>query len=157
MTHTHFGLGDFYSKEQLITRWKITLQQYRELVVRGLPAVTWDDGTTLHNEVTVNEWFRRQVSDSSHSRNVITRRKRQAWCHPEGTERPSHFAHGPLEGNLRQLAFWIFGMPNSSRRLKVRAVNGEALWIYETGFRSFQVWFRSQTEYLAAKQRRSCK
>ena len=51
------GLGDFYTQEQLMEIWEISGKQYLKLLQMGLPKVILE-GSTLHPEVAVDEWFK---------------------------------------------------------------------------------------------------
>jgi len=53
------GLGDLLAAEQLMQRWQIDGEQYRQLLNAGLPTIRFEDGTVRHPEVAVDEWLRR--------------------------------------------------------------------------------------------------
>lgn len=71
------GLGDFFTPEQLRERWRIDKKHYEELVDRGLPILVFKDGTSLHPEIAVDEWFRQSHYDLPQAR--VLR-------HPEGEQ-----------------------------------------------------------------------
>ncbi|MEQ8853634.1 helix-turn-helix domain-containing protein [Gimesia sp.] len=55
------GLGNFYTQEKLMEFWEISGEQYSKLLQMGLPKVILE-GSTLHSEVAVDEWFKLNAS-----------------------------------------------------------------------------------------------
>jgi hypothetical protein len=145
------GLGDLLSPEDMMARWRLTIEQYQELRDRGLPAITFADGTVRHPEVLVDEWWK--VFDG-HSQPIVSLSvNTRGWLNPSGSEPPPSHQFGPLEGTQKQLASWVH--PHGSddpRHLQTRAEAG-GIWVRKIHARLYEVWFRSQQAFEAAQRR----
>ena len=52
------AVGDLFTAEQLLLRWQIDDDKYRQLLKAGLPTIRFEDGSVRHPEVAVDEWMR---------------------------------------------------------------------------------------------------
>ncbi len=52
------GLGDLLTPEDLMSRWRISPEEYSELQQLGLPTVSFNNGTIRHPEVSVDDWMK---------------------------------------------------------------------------------------------------
>jgi len=64
------GLGDLLTAPDLIERWRISEEQYHELLKRGLPTLCLEGGATFHPEVAVDDWMRRLSTSESDSSTI---------------------------------------------------------------------------------------
>ena len=51
------AVGDLFTAEQLMLRWQIDNDKYRQLLKAGLPTIRFEDGSVRHPEVAVDEWM----------------------------------------------------------------------------------------------------
>ena len=51
------AVGDLFTAEQLMQRWRIDDHKYRQLLKAGLPTIRFEDGSVRHPEVAVDEWM----------------------------------------------------------------------------------------------------
>ena len=146
------GLGELLTPAQLMERWQITTQQYEELVRRGLPTLQMEDGTILHPEVSIDEWFRRGLVSppSNNTSDPGPGFGLPPWCHSEAEDRPSAYVYGPLQGTQEQLGSWLFNdRKRDPRRLHRKVANG-VIWVRKIHSRLYEVWFKNQHDYAAA-------
>jgi hypothetical protein len=55
------AVGDLLTAEQLMQRWQIDNDKYRQLLKLGLPTIRFEDDSVRHPEVAVDEWFCQSV------------------------------------------------------------------------------------------------
>ena len=148
------GFGELLTPEELIHRWRISKEQYRELQNMGLPTISFDSGVIRHSDIAVDEWWR---SLGIHCHPVKPGQQRglsQSWQNAAVSEPPTTHQFGPLLGNQVQLCSWIHPHGNPDPRyLKGRAENG-VVWVKKIHARLYEVWFRSKCDLEQAIARR---
>ena len=148
------GLGDLLTPEDLMSRWRISPEEYQELKQMGLPTIPFKNGTFRHPEVAVEDWWK---SLGFHSLDVQTVEQRVAspsWVNLAAADPPLTHQFGPVAGNQEQLGSWLHPHENPDPRyLKGRAENG-VVWVRKVHARRYEVWFRSKRELDQAITRR---
>lgn len=77
------------------------------------------------------------------------------WCHPATAEPPSIYAYGPIEGSQKKLGCALYADGKDDfRRVRQRA-QSKGIWVRMIHKRHYQVWFRTETDFQAAKARLS--
>jgi len=71
-------LGDLLTAEQLMQRWQIDNDKYRQLLKAGLPTIRFEDGSVRHPEVAVDEWLCRSYALEPDTACIATAIKRIA-------------------------------------------------------------------------------
>jgi len=82
------------------------------------------------------------------------RRRIPKWCHEEGEEPPADFKFGPLRGTQEQLALWLGGKNRRDGRLLQAKARNRIVWVRMFHKRSYEAWFRSETNYAYANRNR---
>jgi len=146
------GLGDLLTPEEIKARWRLNVDQYQELRDRGLPTITFADGTARHPEVLVDQWWK---SLDGHAEEAAPQQSSfDDWAHSAGTEPPSSYSFGPLEGTQKELASWLHPQgKDDARHLHTKAKSG-GVWVKKVHTRHYEVWFRNQQAFEAAQRRR---
>jgi len=145
------GLGDLLTPKELMARWRLNTEQYRELRDRGLPTISFADGTARHPEVLVDQWWK---SLDGHAEETVPQRPASDdWAHSAGTEPPHSYSFGPLEGTQKELASWLHPQgKDDARHLHTKAKSG-GVWVKKVHARHYEVWFRNQSGFEAAQCR----
>ena len=148
------GFGDLLTPEELIERWRISQEQYRELQNLGLPRIAFDKGVVRHSEIAVDEWWRSLTTNCLPVKRGQQQMGALSWQNSAVTEPPTSHQFGPLVGSQGQLSSWIHPHENPDPRyLKGRAVTG-VVWVRKIHARLYEVWFRSKWELDQAIARR---
>lgn len=148
------GLGDLLTPEDLMGKWRISPDEYQELQQLGLPTVPFNNGTVLHPEVAVDDWWKSIATPHFVIRTEVLKDSR-SWLNPPASNPPPTHRFGPLAGTQEQLASWLHPKGKSDpRHLKARAKNG-VVWIRAVHSRLNEVWFKTQRELDVAHLRRN--
>ncbi len=79
--------------------------------------------------------------------------KASCWYHLPDEPRPGRFCFGPLEGNAGNLNENVSGKKDQNYSQLQGRGRREIIWVVRLGRYSYQVWFRTQAGYDAAKRR----
>ena len=144
------GLGDLLSPEDLMLRWRINADQYRELLDLGLPLVKFKDGTTRHPEIRVDLWwktFPKELADHDEQEGEEGVGDNSQWFHPASDAPPESHPFGPLEGTQKEIASWLYPDGKPDRRRLIEKANSKSIWGKKINKRKYEVWFRTQNDF----------
>lgn len=150
------GLGDLLTPEDLMSRWRISPEEYLELQQLGLPTFPFKNGSIRHSEIAVDDWWKNN-GNIAPAPLLATERQdaSRSWLNPPATDPPPSHRFGPLEGTQGELASWIHHQSKSDpRHLKARAERG-VVWVRAVHSRLNEVWFKTQRELDVAISRRN--
>ncbi len=145
------GLHDLLTPEQLIDRWRISLEEYRELREMGIPTISFRSGTVRHPVLAIDEWLKQVNIVSTYKLQPENCNTGREWINPPTADPPLSHRFGPLVGTQEQLASWLHPHGKSDpRHLKGKA-GRSIVWVRAVHSRLNEVWFRSQRELDTAK------
>ena len=148
------GLGDLLTPEDLMSRWRISPEEYQELKQLGLPTIPFKNGSVRHPEVAVDDWWKSLCFHPLDVQTVEQRVVSPSWLNSASADPPLTHQFGPVAGNQEQLGSWLHPHENPDPRyLKGRAENG-VVWVRKVHARCYEVWFRSKRELDQATTRR---
>ena len=151
----HKGLGDMITPDELMRRWKITDEQYREFQNLGLPSIELDNNVILHPEFALDEWSKHFNIAPPPVVNNERHNTSQSLKTPPTTDPPLTHRFGPIEGTQKQIASWLHPYGNVDPRFLTRRAELGIISVRKIHFRLIEVWFGSQGELDRAKERRN--
>jgi len=149
------GLGELLTPEDLMSRWRISPDEYQELQDLGLPTISFKNGIIRHPEIAVDDWWKSLGLHHTHNVQIDDQRDgSQSWLNSAVSDPPLTHQFGPLAGNQVQLGSWLHPHENPDPRyLRGRAESG-VIWVRKIHARHYEVWFRLKRELDHALTRR---
>jgi len=148
------GLGDLLTPEEIKSRWRLSEEEYQDLLDLGLPTVRFRTGSVRHPEDAVTAWWANALDLRQERGQNLYDGEQGDWCHGAGEEPPPSYPFGPLEGSQKELSSWLFSDGKlEPRRLHTKARH-RAIWVRKVFGRRYEVWFNNQVDHEGAHRRK---